>query len=1233
MLIKFETKSARVKGLALHPKRRWLLASLHNGVIQLWDYSEKTMIDKFDEHKGPVRGLDFHKHQPLFVSGGDDSKIKVWNYKVRRCLFTIDAHEDYVRTTYFHHEHPWILSASDDQSIRIWNWQSRSRIAVLTGHSHYIMCAQFHPGSELILSASVDQTLRVWDISGLKMKNTSSTLSNKDEITTGLPEILSKTDYTVVPYDAHNSEINWCSFHPDPNKQLCLSAADDNLIKIWKIDSRNGLRELDTLRGHYNNVSCATFVSMFGKDFILSVSEDRSIRFWDVEKRVALSTYRREIDRFWTTIGHPKENIFAAGHDTGLILFKLERERPAFTVIKDTILFIRGKQLWKYNMKTSGRQAIANLKPKTEMTHHYHKLHCYSFGDNQVNHVLISVRSTNIDKSIYDLYKIPTNHYGENLEPVRSPGLTAIFIGPNRYAVLDKSKHVSFKINEEERKTKVPITADEIFDAGAGHIFITSKVDGANTLSLWDVEKGCAVNSLKIDAKFVVMNHNKSYIACIGSNKITITDGKLKVLSTINEQRKIKSAAWDDGGVLIYSTPVHVKYSLTDGDTTTILSVQQTLYIMAVKNNKIFCMDRNGDIKQIPVDSREFKFKQAAIKNDRGAILNSLRQLGSLTRAEISFLVKKGHPGLALKFVKDPATRFPLALQAFSIDDALEVAIQLDDKRCWEELAEVALKAGHMKAAERAYHKLEQPYKLAMLYLVTNQSDKMLEARRMANKLGDTSTEFVISLLLKDFKECTKIIRRSGHANLAYICAVNHGLYDLASEIRDSHEISQQQLQLLPEIDSIDPSDSWMQSTIPDLGNLALNKCPLLNDDQDICNQVLSGPPEEPTEFDDNGDWEDDELKSVSDQKDEELDELEDAQEDGWVDEERLEDLLDDEEEEIIEEKTHFSSPSVGQSLTSKWAQVSDLALHHVLGGSFKTAISLLHSQVGVTDVEPLGPVFKDIVLQSKVAYQGLALYPTMFVHPSSDEYKGDIPLPSGGYRIEDLEKRLADCYGLFSGGKFADAIEKFRNLLLSCLFLQLHISDSSYSLDDREKRAREIITISKEYILALQVWVERKNISGKEFEDHKRICELAAYFSRLNLTKHRSKVLEKALEVFLVRPKEFQKTRAASSIAHRLLDYLHGSDPKKEKLTAYAKKVKASFDPQVDQEIQLAFDDLNPYSLCASTFTPIYNGNQLTSCPLCDAKYTPEHAGQTCKICLVSQIGKSCSGIRFVTR
>ena len=52
MLVKFESKSNRVKGVSFHPKRPWVLAALHNGTVQLWDYRMGTLVDKFSEHEG-----------------------------------------------------------------------------------------------------------------------------------------------------------------------------------------------------------------------------------------------------------------------------------------------------------------------------------------------------------------------------------------------------------------------------------------------------------------------------------------------------------------------------------------------------------------------------------------------------------------------------------------------------------------------------------------------------------------------------------------------------------------------------------------------------------------------------------------------------------------------------------------------------------------------------------------------------------------------------------------------------------------------------------------------------------------------------------------------------------------------------------------------------------------------------------------------------------------------------
>ena len=80
--------------------------------------------------------------------------------------------------------------------------------------------------------------------------------------------------------------------------------------------------------------------------------------------RSGVQTFRRESDRFWVIAAHPSFNVFAAGtctqagrcitmtsslhhtvllvgHDNGMLVFKLERERPAYTVYQNTLYYIK----------------------------------------------------------------------------------------------------------------------------------------------------------------------------------------------------------------------------------------------------------------------------------------------------------------------------------------------------------------------------------------------------------------------------------------------------------------------------------------------------------------------------------------------------------------------------------------------------------------------------------------------------------------------------------------------------------------------------------------------------------------------------------------------------------------------------------------------------------------------------------------------------------------------------
>lgn len=137
--------------------------------------------------------------------------------------------------------------------------------------------------------------------------------------------------------------------------------------------------EVDSCRGHYNNVSSAIFHPR--QELILSDGEDKSVRVWDMTKRTALATFRRDHDRFWVLTAHPELNLFAAGmfaptrkhvipdssvfcagHDSGLIVFKLERERPAYQVHQNQVYYVKDKVIHINDLTSGADQEVLSVR-------------------------------------------------------------------------------------------------------------------------------------------------------------------------------------------------------------------------------------------------------------------------------------------------------------------------------------------------------------------------------------------------------------------------------------------------------------------------------------------------------------------------------------------------------------------------------------------------------------------------------------------------------------------------------------------------------------------------------------------------------------------------------------------------------------------------------------------------------------------------------------------------------
>ncbi|KAH9470729.1 hypothetical protein Pst134EA_004653 [Puccinia striiformis f. sp. tritici] len=1231
MLTKFESKSNRVKGIAFHPKLTLLAASLHSGSIQMWNFQMGTLVERFDEHDGPVRGIAFHPSQPLFVSGGDDYKIKVWNYKQRRCLFTLHGHLDYVRSVSFHREHPWILSASDDQTIRIWNWQSRQCIAILTGHNHYIMYAEFHPKDDYIVSCSMDQTVRVWDITGLRKKTTTAQpMSFEDQVqraNSGQADLFGNTD-AVVKYvlEGHDRGVNWATFHP--TLPLIVSCGDDRQVKLWRM-SETKAWEVDTCRGHFNNISAVLFHPKH--ELIISDSEDKTIRVWDMSKRTAVQTFRRENDRFWVLTAHPELNLFAAGHDTGLIVFKLDRERPAFSLHGNSLFYIRDKYVRVHDLSTGSDVSVISVK---KLGSQYVQPRTLSYNPAE-RAVLVTSPAEN---GMYELVNLPKDmNAGEvrdsSSEGKRGNGQAALFVARNRFAVLDKTAQtieIRDLSNSITKSIKCPSPTNDIFYGGTASLLLSTNT----SVILFDIQQQKVVAEITTPpVKYVVWSNDSSMVALLSKHTIIIANKSLEQHSLIHETIRIKSGAWDDCGILVYSTLNHIKYALPQGDNGIIKTLDQPVYLTRVKGKMVHCLDRNAKPKGIPIDPTEYRFKLALTRNNYDEVLHIIRTSNLVGQSIIAYLQKKGFPEIALHFVQDKTTRFDLAIECGNLDVALETAKAIDRPASWNRLGQQALKQGNQKIVEICYQRTKNFDRLSFLYLITGNTEKLNKMAKIAEMRADHMSRFHNALYLGNVRTRIAVLKDVGLYPLAYLTAKSNGLDDEANEVLEVAGLTEEELPPLPPLKSsrlappgivtashefnwpcVGTSESFFDRALTQASGMDGNANPI-----DSVGGIGRG-----------GDPLDEWAAEDGDGMDVEGDVGEEAEE-AWdlAGSEIPGGPLDQEpgESDGIDAEDDGADGEIKEGVQESelWVKNSPLAADHVAAGSFETAMQLLNRQVGAIEFGPLKPLFLSTYQASRAYLPASASLPPLEVYlrrdPEDVNPRNILPaIPRNLQSITQTELKAA--YTHFRKAEFNEASAKFRSILQSLLLV--------VTKDEAEQNElSELIITCREYLIGLSVEIERRRVASSEPENLKRQLELAAYFTHCRL---QSVHLVLALRLAMTTFSKSKNFVTAATFAKRLLELNPAAN-----VATQAKQVLSAGDRTPRDAIEIDYDQFSSFDICAGSLTPIYRqqdgnsggGGGFVEDPFTGARYKPEFNGSVCKVSGVTQVGKKAAGLR----
>ena len=661
-------------------------------------------------------------------------------------------------------------------------------------------------------------------------------------------------------------------------------------------------------------------------------------------------------------------------------------------------------------------------------------------------------------------------------EGKRSSGLTSCWVARNRFAVLDRTHSIQIKNLKNEVTKKIQLTGiDEIFQAGPGLLLLRDS-DG---VTLYNVQQKRNLAQAKIaKVKYVVWSSDMSSVALLAKNQMMICNKKLEPLATINENIRIKSAAWDENGILIYTTGHHIKYALPNGDHGIIRTLYLPIYITKVQGAKVFCLDREARPRILNIDPTEYRFKLALVQRKYDEVLQMVRGAKLVGQSIIAYLKEKGYPEVALHFVKDEKTRFALALDCGNIDVALEAAKALDDKSCWEKLGAAALQLGNIEVVELCYQRTNNLNKLSFLYLINGNHEKLKKMMKISSVRNDISGHFQAALYLGDVEERVNILKNCGQKNLAYLTAAAHGMDETATELKEQApdgsmpEPLADAALLVPPPPIVRNTENWPLLTVSKGffdGAMTQKKqtagVTAMAEDEDAVNSGGEG-------WDDADDLDlDDDGIVVEKTKGDDDDDDEGS---GWggsdSDDLDIPDDIDIGPDQVGDGS--FVPPTKGTSQAMHWTNNSQLAGDHVAAGSFETACRLLHDQLAVVDFTEYKAVFVQVYTASRCSVPGIPTLPSMtaFPHRNWREAGAKGGLPNCPIKLDDLVAQLQEAYKMTSKGKFPDAIEQMRRVIL---LATLTVVDTK----NRIQEAQELIRICKNYIVALSMELARKEL------------------------------------------------------------------------------------------------------------------------------------------------------------
>ncbi|KAK9737135.1 Coatomer WD associated region [Popillia japonica] len=737
---KLTARSDRVKCVDLHPTEPWMLCSLYNGNINVWNHENQQLVKTFEICDLPVRAAKFVPRKNWIIAGSDDMQIRVFNYNTLDRVHAFEAHSDYVRSIVVHPTQPYILTSSDDMLIKLWNWDKAWACQqVFEGHTHYVMQIVINPkDNNTFASASLDRTLKVWQLGA------------------------STANFSL---EGHEKGVNCVDYYHGGDKPYLISGADDRLVKIWDYQNKTCVQ---TLEGHAQNISAVCFHPEL--PVVLTGSEDGTVRVWHANTNRLESSLNYGFERVWTICCLKGSNNVALGYDEGSILVKVGREEPAVSMDASggKIIWARHSELQQANLKAlpegaeirDGERLPVAVKDMGAC-----EIYPQSIQHNPNGRFVVVCGDG--EYIIYTAVALRNKAFGSAQEFVWAQD-------SSEYAIREASSTVKiFKNFKEKKSFKPDYGAEGIF---GGWLLGVRSVSG---LTFYDWDTLELVRRIEIQPRAVYWSDNGKLVCLATEESYYIlgfdqdqvqrardanevaedgVEDAFNVLGEINET--VRTGLWV-GDCFIYTNAVNRINYYVGGELVTIAHLDRPLYVLGYvpRDDRLYLADKELGVVSYQLLLSVLEYQTAVMRRDFTTADRVLPSIPREHRTRVAhFLEKQGFKQQALAVSTDPEHRFELALALGDMNIAKSLALEANNPQKWSQLGELAASSNNLPLAKECMQRAQDFGGLLLVATSTGDADLVRKLGEDTLNEGKNNISFLSYFLLGDLRKCLDIL-------------------------------------------------------------------------------------------------------------------------------------------------------------------------------------------------------------------------------------------------------------------------------------------------------------------------------------------------------------------------------------------------------------------------------------------------------------------------------------------